>query len=392
MVAANRAPGEDDVTPRFATFAAAPIVLAILHSGEAVAMDRYVELDRKNFLKEIDGKPVDLYTIRNRNGMVVKITNYGAKVEQILVADRNRDFGDVALGYQTIDQVVNGQPSMGAFIGRYANRIANGAFSLEGKTYHLAINNPPNSLHGGRKGSRFVVFDARQLDSSAVEMTYTYGDGEEGYPGNLASRVVYSVAADDALEIAYEATTDKTTVVNFTSHIFFNLAGDGDVLEHVLTIKAQRFTPPDATQIPTGELRPVSHTPFDFTTPRRIGERIDAADALIKGANGYDINYVLDRTGSEPELAARVVEPRSGRVLEVLTTEPGIQFYSGNNLEGAKPRDVGKGGQVYGFRAGFCLEPQHFPDSPNRATFPSTVLKPGGRYSGRIVYRFSVQR
>lgn len=354
-------------------------------------MNGYVELDRRNFLTQIDGKPVDLYTIANRNGMVARITNYGAKVEQILVADRNGRLGDVALGYETIDQVVNGQSSMGAFIGRYANRIANGTFALAGKTYQLAINDPPNSLHGGSKGSHSVVFDARQLGDAAVEMTYTYRDGEEGYPGNVASRVVYSVTDDDALDIAYEATTDRITVVSFTSHIFFNLAGGGDVLDHVLTIEARRFTPADATLIPTGELRSTSGTPFDFSAPRQIGERIDAAAALLKGPGGYDLNYVLDRTGSEPVLAARVVEPGSGRVLEVLTTEPGLQLYSGDNLQGLAPRDVGKGGQVYGARAGFCLEPQHFPDSPNRPHFPSTVLEPGERYSGRIIYRFSVQ-
>jgi aldose 1-epimerase len=355
------------------------------------SMNGYVELERPKFITEIDGKAVDLYTIRNRAGMVARITNYGARVEQILVPDRSGRFGDVALGYETIDQVVGGQASMGAFIGRYANRIANGSFTLEGVTCRLAINNPPNSLHGGRKGSRFVVFDARQLGDAAVEMAYTYVDGEEGYPGNVASRVVYAVTDDNALDISYEATTDRTTVVNFTSHIFFNLAGGGDVLDHVLTINAQRFTPTDAAQIPTGELRAVSGTPFDFATPRRIGERIDAADAMLEGAKGYDLNYALERTGSGPEVAARVVEPGCGRVLEVLTTEPGLQLYSGNGLHGVRPRDVGKGGQVYGFRSGLCLEPQHFPDSPNRPGFPSTVLRPGERYSGRIVYRFSVQ-
>jgi aldose 1-epimerase len=277
---------------------------------------------------------------------------------------------------------------MGAFIGRYANRIANGAFTLDGRTYRLPINNPPHSLHGGSRGSCFVVFDARQLGPAAVEMTYTYGDGEEGYPANLASRVVYAVTEDNALDIAYEATADKPTVVNFTSHIFFNLAGRGDVLEHELMINARHFTPTDSTLIPTGELRPVAGTPYDFTAPRRIGERI--RDSLLGATNGYDINYVLDDTTSGPRLAARVVDPVSGRVLEVLTTEPGLQFFSGNNLQGLAPRDVGKGGQVYGPHAGFCLEPQHFPDSPNRPHFPSTVLRPGERYSGRIVYRFSL--
>ncbi len=357
-------------------------------------MDGFAELERNNFLAEIDGRPVDLFTLRNAGGMVVKVTNYGAKVEQILVPDRNGDLGDVALGYDTIDQVVNGQTSMGAFIGRFANRIAGGMFRLGGQTYRLAVNNPPNSLHGGRKGSRFVVFDARQLDGSSVEMRYTYRDGEEGYPGNLDSRVVYTVTADNALDIAYEAVTDRTTVVNFTSHIFFNLAGAGrgDILDHVAMIAADRFTVPDATQIPTGELRPVQGTPFDFTQPRRIGERIDADDSLLAGPKGYDVNYVLAKAPGEFCLAARVCEPTLGRVLEVLSTEPGLQFYSGNGLAGQVPRDVGKGGKPYGFRSGFCLEPQHFPDSPNRPEFPSTVLEPGERYAGRIVYRFSVDK
>jgi aldose 1-epimerase len=355
-------------------------------------MDGSVELERKNFLAEIDGKPVDLYTIRNRAGMMVAITNYGAKVEQILVPDRSGVLGDVALGYETIDQVVNGQTSMGAFIGRFANRIAGGIFHLDGKAYRLAVNNPPNSLHGGRKGSRFVVFDARQLDSSSVEMRYTYRDGEEGYPGTVASRVVYAVTEDNALDISYEAVTDQTTVVNFTSHVFFNLAGagHGDILDHVAMIAADRFTVPDATQIPTGELRSVRDTPFDFTRPRRIGERIDADDPLLAGPKGYDINYVLDKGAGALGLAARVSEPTSGRVMEVFSTEPGLQLYSGNGLEGKRPRDVGKGGKTYGFRSGLCLEPQHFPDSPNHPDFPTTVLRPGERYAGRIIYRFSV--
>jgi aldose 1-epimerase len=355
----------------------------------------YAELDRTNFQKEIDGKLVDLYTIRNNKDMVVKITNYGAKVEQILVPDREGKLGDVVLGYQTLDQVINGQASMNAFIGRYANRIAKGRFILNGEPYQLAINNPPNTLHGGNKGSRFAVFNPKQLDDSSVQMSYVFKDGEENFPGTVPLRVVYKVTEDNALEISYEAVAaDKPTVINFTSHLFFNLAGagDGDVLDHLLYLNAESYTPVDSTAIPTGELRPVGGTPMDFTKPTRIGAHITADDDQIKIAPGYDVNWVLNKKGEGLSLAAKVVEPKSGRTLTVYTTEPGIQFYSGNLLEGKKPRDVGKGGKVYNAHYGFCLEPQHFPDSVNHPNFPSTVLNPGQWYVGTIIYQFGVER
>ena len=362
--------------------------------GKATAADGYVELDRKNFVAQIDGKPVDLYTIKNKRGMVVKITNFGARVEQILVPDKTGKLGDVALGYETIDQVVNGQGSMGAHIGRYANRIAKGTFTLDGQTYQLPINNGPNHLHGGPKGSRFVVFDAKQAGPSTVVMRYTYKDGEQGYPGNVASSVTYAVTDKNELAISYDATTDRPTVVNFTNHSFFNLAGagNGDILGHVMMINADRFTVLDATQIPTGEIRAVAGTPLDFTQPHRIGERIEADYDQLKVGKGYDSNFVLNKKPGAFGLAARIAEPASGRVLEVLTTEPGMQIYTGNFLEGLKPRDVGKGGKVYEFRTGVCFEPQHFPDSPNHPEFPSTVLRPGERYTGKIVYKFSVEK
>jgi len=321
----------------------------------------FVELKREKYQKEIDAKKVDLYTIRNRGGMVVKITNWGAKVQQILVPDRNGVLGDVALGYETIDDLQAGQGSMGAFVGRYANRIGQAKFTLNGQEYKLAANNGPNSLHGGLKGSRFVVFDAKQIDDATVQMSYVFKDGEENYPGTVPLRVIYSVTDDNEFVVAYDATAvDKATIVNFTTHTFFNLAGQGkgDVLGHVVTINADSFTPIDKTLIPTGEIRPVKGTPMDFTAPEKFGARIDQDDEQLKLGGGYDHNYVLNKRGNELSFAARVYEPSSGRVMEVWSTEPGIQLYSGNFLEGKAPRDVGKGGTVYAFRTAFCLEPQ----------------------------------
>jgi aldose 1-epimerase len=353
----------------------------------------YVDLDRAKFQKQVDGKQVDLYTIKNKKGMVVKITNYGARVEQILVPDRHGKLGDVVLGYESIDQVMGGQGSMNAFIGRYANRIAKGKFALNGQDYQLKINNAPNTLHGGEKGSRFVVFDAHQISDSAVEMYYTFKDGEENFPGTLPSRVIYKLTDGNTLEISYEAVAiDKPTVVNFTSHLFVNLAGKGDILGHILTIPADNITPVDETLITTGQFRPVKGTPMDFTKPEKIGARITADYDQIKYGPGYDVNYVINKKGSELSLSVRVEEPVSGRVLEIYSTEPGLQFYSGNFLEGKAPRDVGKGGQVYNVHAAFSLEPQHFPDSVNKPNWPTTVLNPGEWYKGKIIYKFSVKK
>jgi aldose 1-epimerase len=354
-----------------------------------------MELKRENYQKEMDGKKVDLYTIRNKRGMVVKITNWGARVMQILVPDRKGELGDVALGYDTIDQLQNGQASMGAFVGRYANRIGQAKFTLNGQEYKLAANNGPNTLHGGAKGSRFQVFDAKQVDDSTVVMSYTFKDGEENFPGTLPMRVKYSVTDNNEFVVEYDAVAaDKATVVNLTTHTFFNLAGHdkGDVLGQEVQVNAERFLPVNATLIPTGELRPVKGTPMDFTTPHKFGERIGQEDEQLKLGNGYDHHYVLKKKADELSFAARVYEPASGRVMEVWSTEPGIQVYSGNFLEGKQPRDVGKGGAVYAFRTGFCLEPSRFPDSPNQPAFPSTVLNPGEWYSGKTVYRFSTRR
>jgi aldose 1-epimerase len=354
-----------------------------------------MELERENYQREIDGGKVDLYTLRNRNGMVVKATNWGAKVQQILVPDRAGQLGDVALGYDTISQLRAGQASMGAFIGRYAGRIAQARFTLNGRRYLLAANSGPNSLHGGDLGSRFRTFEATQIDAASVVMGYTFEDGEEGFPGTLALRVTYTVTDANELAIEYEAVaSDKPTVANFTTHIFFNLAGHdrGDVLGHLLEVNADRFLPVNDALIPTGELRAVRSTPMDFTRPVKIGERIGLRDEQLRIGNGYDHHYVLNKEGAELGFAARVHDSASGRVMEVWTTEPGMQLYSGNYLEGKRPRDVGKGGAVYAIRAGLCLEPSHFPDSPNQPSFPTTVLNPGERRAGRTIYRFSVRQ
>ncbi len=365
-------------------------------SATAFAAD-YVDLKRENFQKEIDGKKVDLYTIKNSKGtVVVRATNYGAKVEQILVPDRNGKLGDIAAGYDSIQGALDGQGSMGAFIGRYANRIGGGKLTVDGKTYQLAKNNGENSLHGGNKGSRFQVFDARQLGPSAVEMTYVFKDGEENYPGTVPLRVVYSVTDRNEFAIDYTAVAaDKSTVVNFTGHTFFNLSGKlgTEILDHVITVNADRFLPVDATLIPTGELRPVKGTVMDFTKPIAFGARIGQADEQLKLGNGYDHHFALNkkRPGTL-EFAAKAVDPKSGRAMEVWTTEPGMQLFSGNNLEGKQPRDVAKGGKLMTFRTAFCMEPSHFPDSPNKPGFPPTLLKAGEWYSGRIVYKFSAEK
>jgi aldose 1-epimerase len=352
----------------------------------------YADLEPAKFQAEVDGKKTGLYTIKNKSGMVVRITNYGAKIQQILVPDRTGKLGDVALGYESLEQVRGGQGSMGAFIGRYANRIADGKFTLDGKTYQLAINSGRNTLHGGNKGSRFLVFEAKQLGAASVQMSYTFKDGEENFPGNLATTIVYSLTLNNELVLSWNARADKRTVANFTGHTFFNLAGqgNGDILSHVVTINADQFTPINENLIPTGELKPVAGTPFDFKTPMAVGARIDQDDQQLKYGNGYDHNYVLNKKRpGELSLAAHIVDPSSGRVLDVSTTEPGMQFYSGNFLEGKQPRDVGKGGMVYNFRTAFCVEPDHFPDSVNHPNFPSTVVDPGKPYTGRIVYKFS---
>lgn len=345
------------------------------------------------FGNTVDGTAVALYTLKNAQGTEVKIINYGGIVVSLNVPDRNGQFSDVVLGCDSMENYEKYSRYFGALIGRYANRIAKGKFSLNGKEYTLATNNGENHLHGGLRGFDKVVWTGRSfVDESAsyLELTYSSRDGEEGYPGNLDVRVIYSLTVRDELKIKYSATTDQDTIVNLTNHSYFNLAeaGSGDILGHQLMLDADRFTPIDSGAIPTGELREVAGTPFDFTRPTAIGERIESDDEQLKFGHGYDHNFVLNKLNNELSHAATVYEPTRGRVMDVYTTEPGIQFYSGNYLDGTAK---GKNGRTYQRRSAFCLETQHFPDSPNKPQFPSTVLKPGQRYLQTTIYKFSAR-
>lgn len=341
---------------------------------------------------QADGKAVDLYTLRNSHGAEAQICNYGGIVTSLKVADKSGKFTDVVLGYDNLDGYIKSTPYFGALVGRYGNRIANAKFKLDGKEYTLAQNNGVNSLHGGVKGFDKVVWAAKSMltkSGPALELNYTSKDGEEGFPGNLKVTAVYTLTEDSALRVDFTATTDADTHCNLTHHSYFNFAGKGDVLNHVVQINADRFTPVDGSLIPTGTLQPVKETPFDFTTPTLVGARIKNDDAQLKLGNGYDHNWVLNKPkAGELTLAATVTEATSGRVMEVWTTEPGMQFYSGNFLDGTI---TGKGGWTYQFRDGFCMEPQHYPDSPNQPGFPTTVLKPGQTYKNTIIYKFSVR-
>jgi aldose 1-epimerase len=350
---------------------------------------------KESFGATAEGVPVDLYTLTNASGMEVRAITYGGIILSLRVPDRAGKLGDVVLGYDAIDGYLKASPYFGSIIGRYGNRIARGRFTLDGKEYTLAANNGPNALHGGLKGFDKVIWRAEPFEKDegvGVVFSYTSPDGEEGYPGKLEATVTYTLDDANKLTFDYRAVTDKATPVNLTQHSYFNLAGDGkgDILGHELMLKAKSFTPVDSTLIPTGEIRSVAGTPFDFTTPHTIGERIGADDEQIRFGGGYDHNFVLDRdAGDSLQLAARVYEPTSGRVMEVSTTEPGVQFYSGNFLDGSI---TGKAGHVYRHRTGFCLETQHYPDSPNKPGFPPTILKPGEEYRSRTVYAFSVRK
>ena len=328
-----------------------------------------------------DGKTVRLYTLTNSHGMTVKITNFGGTVTSIIVPDKQGRPGDVVLGYDSLPNYAKnlGNTYFGALIGRYGNRIAKGRFTLDGNTYKLAVNNGVNHLHGGIKGFNKVVWTATPRivgNQPELVLSYLSKDGEEGYPGNLKVNVVYTLLSDNALKIDYMATTDKDTVVNLTNHAYFNLngAGSGTVLDHRMMINADRYTPIDPTSIPLGNLASVKGTPFDFRQPTAIGARIGQTDTQLKNGAGYDHNFVLNKTGNSLSLAARVYAPKTGRVLEVYTTEPGVQFYSGNFLDGT---EIGKGGKPYVRRSGFCLETQHFPDSPNEPKFPDHRVEAG---------------
>ena len=343
-----------------------------------------------------NGQSARLFTLRNTHGIEVQFTNYGAIITSLKTPDRAGHFSDIVLGYDNLADYVANSPYFGAIVGRYANRIARGHFALDGTTYTLAINNGPNSLHGGLRGFDKVLWNARPFqnqEGQGVALDYTSPNGEEGYPGTLQTTVAYTLTPDDRLIVDYKATTDKATPINLSQHSYWNLVGGAsrDILSHVLTISADAITPVDSTLIPTGEITPVQGTPFDFRTPTPIGARVDRRqNAQIRYGNGYDHNFVLNRGGAGSDalvFAARVVEPSTGRTLEISTTEPSLQFYSGNFLDGSI---TGKGGAVYHFRYGLVLETQHYPDSPNHANFPSTILRPGQQYRSRTVFKFGV--
>jgi aldose 1-epimerase len=376
----------------FRAVSAFGLLLAMDCSSSAVADNAsHGNINRSEFGHTPAGVTVDLYTLRNSRGMEAGVATYGGIVTALTAPDRDGHYADVVLGYDTLEGYLKDRSYFGALIGRYGNRIAHGKFSLNGTAYTLAANNGPNSLHGGKVGFDKVVWKVATAQVTAqgpsLTLTYLSRNGEEGYPGNLLVTAVYTLTEDNALRLAYTARTDHDTVVNLTNHSYFNLRGHGDILRHLVQINAERFTPVDSTLIPTGELRAVAGTPFDFRVPTAIGARIDLDDKQLKFAIGYDHNWVIDHPSGVLTLQATVYEPQSGRVLEVLSTEPGLQFYSGNFLAGPI---AGKADQIYAFRGGFCMEPQHYPDSPNHTDFPSTVLKSGETYHNTIVYRLTV--
>jgi aldose 1-epimerase len=341
-----------------------------------------------------DGEAVQLFTLTNGNGIEIKATSYGGIIISLKTPDRSGELGDIVLGYDNLQSYIDGSPYFGSIIGRYGNRIGSARFELDGEVYTLAANDGENHLHGGVQGFDKVVWSGEPFDHETgvgVVFRYVSNDGEEGYPGNLQVQVTYTLNNADELVVDYLAVTDKATPVNLTQHAYFNLkdAGESDILGHELMIAADAYTPVDATLIPTGDISPVEGTPFDFRAPSAIGARIGAADSQLEFGGGYDHNWVLNGTSADGmTLAARVLEPTTGRTLEILTDEPGIQFYSGNFLDGTF---TGKGGVVYQHRTGFCLETQHFPDSPNKPDFPSTILRPEEEYRTRTVFRFGTE-
>jgi aldose 1-epimerase len=360
--------------------------------GASMTAEAATRIHRDPFGRAPEGATAEVFTLFGDGGVTVKISNYGGVIVSLEAPGRDGMKADVVLGFKTIDEYGADRTFQGALIGRYANRIAKGRFTLDGKTYTLATNNGPNHLHGGNHGYGKKVWAARVVKGEhgeALELSLLSEDNDEGYPGSLNAKVVYALRADNGLEIDYTATTSKPTILNLTNHAYFNLAGEGagDILGHLMQIEADQFTPVDETLIPTGELRAVKGTPLDFTKPTAIGARIDDTYEQMAKGGGYDHNYVLRGAAGKLRLAARVTEPKSGRVMEVLTTQPGIQFYSGNFLDGSLK---GKAGKAYARRHGFCLETQHYPDSPNQPKFPSVVLRPGETYRETTVYRFTV--
>jgi aldose 1-epimerase len=352
---------------------------------------REATVTREPFGTTTEGDSVELFTLTNANGVELRAMTYGGIITSLKVPDREGALGDVVLGYDSLAGYLRSSPYFGAIVGRYANRIARGTFTLDGKTYHLAINNPPNALHGGLRGFDKVVWQAEPFSNEGgvgVIFRHTSPDGDEGYPGTVTVQVSYTLTDSDDVVIDYQATTDKPTPINLSQHSYFNLAGSGSVLDHELMIAADSFTPIDSTFIPTGVIAPVAGTPFDFRTPHPIGERIGEDNEQLRFAGGYDHNFVLNHAGSGLMLAARLSDPASGRVLEIRTDQPGIQFYSGNFLDGTI---TGKGGVVYTHRSGLALETQHFPDSPSHPRFPSTILEPGRQFHSRTLWHFGVE-
>ncbi|MFN2457278.1 MAG: aldose epimerase family protein [Chitinophagaceae bacterium] len=350
--------------------------------------------DKKGFQSTIDGKQTEMYVLKNRNGMTAVFTNYGGRITSLFVPDKSSKMTDVVVGFNTVQDFVKAtEPYFGATIGRYGNRIAKGKFTLDGKQYSLPINNSPNTLHGGKKGFQYVVWDARQVNDSTLELIYLSKDTEEGFPGNLNVKVTYALTVNNEITMDYEATTDKKTVVNLTNHAFFNLNGEGSgtINNHILEVNAATYTPVDSTLIPTGKIESVTGTPFDFQNPIAIGARLDTnANVQLKYGKGYDHNFVLALNRSqELRHAATIVGDKSGIVMDIHTQEPGLQFYGGNFMQS---KNTFKGGAKDDFRTAFCLETQHFPDSPNQPNFPNTVLNPGETYRTRSVYKFSVQK
>lgn len=347
--------------------------------------------DRKGFVSTINGKSTDLYVLKNSAGMTLTITNYGGRFVSLLVPDKDRQMRNVVVGFKTVqDYISSTEPYFGATIGRYGNRIARGQFTLDGKQYQLSINNGPNTLHSGKSGFQSIVWDARQLNDSTLELSYLSKDGEGGFPGNLKVKVVYGLTSDNEVTMDYEYSSDKRTVVNLTNHSFFNLNGEGSgtINDHSLMINADYFLPVDSTLIPTGERRSVAETPFDFMMPHTIGSRVEKKDQQLLYGKGYDHNFILRHRSAEPmQIAATVVGDKSGIRMEVFTIEPGLQFYSGNFMQS---KNTFSNGSRDDFRTAFCLETQHFPDSPNQPSFPSTVAEPGQVYKTKSIYRFSV--
>lgn len=371
------------------------VLLLAVSCTEKAPVSKLTEsgLDKKNFETEVNGKKVGLFVLKNTNGMEVCVTNYGGRIVSVLVPDKDGNKKDVVIGFDSIQDYINVPGNnYGAAIGRYGNRIGNGTFELDGVKYDLPKNNFGHTLHGGDKGFHTVVFDANQIDDKTIELTYLSKDGEEGFPGNLKTKITYTLKDDNAIDIKYESETDKPTVVNLTNHTYFNMDGDSDSknTDWLLMLNADKYTPVDSTFMTTGEILPVEGTDMDFRTPTAIGARIDNYDFVqLKNGKGYDHNWVLNTGGDINKVAATLESPKTGIVLETYTTEPGLQFYAGNFMDG---KDKGKKGKANQYRAAVCLETQKYPDTPNKKDWPSATLRPSEKYTSETIYKFSVKK